>query len=169
MQPLIALSILLLAAPLYFVSAFDFIKPDMSKPLDFTKPITIEWAWLDDGKKRTGMYDRFTQLDIRVVIEGPPASKEIATNRVIVHEIIAENITSSTEQYVWDASDIPQRAEEELPEGQEIVNVYFTGEARNPDDRSVPRVKWESDHSSSASQVNVAIGAILALGAAWLL
>jgi hypothetical protein len=169
MQLLTILSALLLAAPLDFVSAFDFIKPDMSKPLDYTKPITIEWVWLDDGKKRTDTYDRFTHLDIRVIIEGPPATKETAKNRVVINEVIAENITSSTEQYVWDASDIPQRAKEELPEGQEIVNVYFTGEARNPDDRSVPRVEWESDHSSSASQVNVAIGAILTLGAAWLL
>ncbi|KAH6689072.1 hypothetical protein F5X68DRAFT_275069 [Plectosphaerella plurivora] len=173
MRPFINLSALLLAAPLVSVHAFEFTKPDMSQPLDYTKPITIEWAWLEDGKEQ-GVYDRYTLLNITVVVEGPRVSATSEHRRVIIDELIATNFSTSKGQYDWDASRVPAKARAELSEGQEIENVYFKGIAWNPEDHSVPGNFWESegtakDSGSSANRMTVSVGALLSLGAAWLM
>ena len=172
MRPFINMSALLLAAPLVSVQAFEFTKPDMSQPLDYTKPITIQWAWLENEKEQD-MYERYPLLNITVIVEGPRVSTTSAHRRVIIDKLIATNFSASKGQYDWDASRIPEKARVELSEGQEIENMYFKGIAWNPEDHSVPGTFWESegtaqDSDSSAIRMTVSFGALLSLGAAWL-
>lgn len=173
MRTFINLPALLLAAPLISVHAFEFTKPDMSQPLDYTKPITIEWAWLENGEEQD-MYDRYPRLNITVIIEGPRVSSTSSNRRIIIDELIAGNFSASKGQYDWDASHIPAKARAELAQGQQIENVYFKGIAWNPDDHSVPGTFWESegtaqDSDSSANRMTASVGALLSLGVAWLM
>ncbi|KAH7358031.1 hypothetical protein B0T11DRAFT_283566 [Plectosphaerella cucumerina] len=155
-------SLLLLSLPKIILGEIDFIRPDLSQPLNFTEPIIIEWAWVD-GDNRTDISDRWTELDIKFVV-GP--AKGSSTPRFT--DDVAINITSSPSTYEWDASHIPARLEEEGIKVED-VDVSFQGEARNPNDKTVPTTVWDSGAGSVGRTVNIA-GAVLALGsAAWLL